>query len=100
MSEPILTRRAVSDLEEIHDHIAQNNPLNADAFVRQLLEVMGRLAESPLIGPLRPELGSGIRVFPHGNYLIVYDVHEGCVRVQHVVHGARDLGRISASDAT
>jgi toxin ParE1/3/4 len=41
---------------------------------------------------LRPELGDGVRVLPHGRYLIFYrEVIKG-LRIERIMHGARDIG--------
>ena len=43
------------------------------------------------MGRARPDLGDGIRLMPHGNYLIFYSVHDDAVRIERVMHGARDI---------
>ncbi|WP_186408498.1 type II toxin-antitoxin system RelE/ParE family toxin, partial [Candidatus Accumulibacter aalborgensis] len=52
----------------------------------------GRLTNQPGIGAPRPELGDGVRMLPHGRYLIFYWANEDVVRIARVLHSARDMG--------
>lgn len=100
MSKPRFTRRAANDLEEIHAYIAENNPLNADDFVAQLLAVIEKLTDSPRIGVLRNDIAPNARVLPYKDYLIIYEAVGNDVRIDHIVHGARDLPNLpSPSDS-
>jgi plasmid stabilization system protein ParE len=40
----------------------------------------------------RSELKQGIRSCPHGAYVIFFTVDDQGVRIERVLHGARDLG--------
>ena len=80
------------DLEEIGDFIAKDNPARALSFIRELREKCTRLAFPSAIGAPRPELGEGIRMLPHGRYLIFYREDNSSVRIERVMHGARDIG--------
>ncbi|MBL8398922.1 MAG: type II toxin-antitoxin system RelE/ParE family toxin [Candidatus Accumulibacter sp.] len=79
------------DLEDIGDYIAQDNPLRAVSFVRELREACMRLVHHPGIGALRPELLSGLRILPYGRYLIAYSAGDTTVRVERILHSARDI---------
>lgn len=84
--------RAVDDLTAIGDFIAQDNPARARSFVRELVARCRRIVGQPRAAPLRPCLGSGVRVVVVGAYLIIYTQQDdGAVLVERVVHGARDL---------
>lgn len=79
------------DLEDIGDYIAQDNPLRAVSFVRELREACMRLVHHPGIGAPRPELLSGLRVLPYGRYLIAYRTGDTTVRVERILHSARNI---------
>lgn len=50
------------------------------------------LSRAPGIGTTRPELGDGIRMLPHGRYLIIYRRVNTGLRIERILHGARDIG--------
>jgi toxin ParE1/3/4 len=85
--------RAARDLEEIGDYIARDNPLRAVSFLNELMETCGKIAAAPLSFEARPNIGPNIRRAVHGRYLIFYTVQPSAVRVERILHGARDLGR-------
>jgi toxin ParE1/3/4 len=83
---------ALDDLMGIAKYIAQDNPQRARSFVAELRASCSTLARQPGMGRLRPELGVGVRLFPHGNYVILFSALAGSgVRIERVLHGARDL---------
>jgi toxin ParE1/3/4 len=43
------------------------------------------------MGRLRSDLGIGVRLFPHGNYVILFSAVNSGVLIERVLHGARDL---------
>jgi len=79
------------DLIDIAAFIAQDNPARAKSFVDELEADCGRLIIQPGIGAPRPDLGDGVRVLPHGRYLIFYRADEKLVRIARVLHSARDM---------
>ena len=86
-----LSPRAASDLEEIGDYIATDNPLRAGTFVDDIQKHCLLLAEKPKAFPLRQEFGAGVRVAVHGNYLIFFRILPQEIRVDRILHGARNL---------
>ena len=50
------------------------------------------LGHAPGIGTARPELGKGIRLLPHGRYFIFYREAHGGLRIERIMHSARDAG--------
>lgn len=88
----IFSRSAETDLEEIGDYIAQDNPLRAVTFVREVRQHCARLARYPDVGSLRNACGEGIRVIPHGRYLIFYRQQGEALRIERILHSARDVG--------
>ena len=92
MPKPRFSQAALRDLQDILHYIAQDSPTQARRVRDALRDRCRRLAEFPEAAALRPELGEGIRVAPHGSYLILYSSRGGQgVVVERVVHGARDL---------
>jgi plasmid stabilization system protein ParE len=90
-----LTASAESDLRQIGDWIANDNPMRAISFVEELSLACRKLAEAPLASPVlasHPE--SGVRRRPYRNYLIFYRLQDDVIEILHVVHGARDYDAI------
>lgn len=66
------TPQAETDLEEIGDYIALDNPNRATTFVREIREHCEQIASDPLRYEARPELGDKVRTCAHGNYVIFF----------------------------
>ncbi len=92
----LLSPRAAADLEEIADFIARDNPVRAASFVAELEAKCRAVAETPELYPARTDLGQGLRMAVHGRYLVLYrDLPgESTVRVERVLHSARNLPRL------
>jgi toxin ParE1/3/4 len=88
------TAPADSDLEAIGDWIANDDPVRARSFVRELRKVAGTLARYPQRYPLLPGSVREVRKKVHGQYLILYRVFEEEVQILRVVHGSRELTEI------
>ncbi len=85
----VFTEEAETDLEQIADAIAQDSPLRARSFVRELRDLCERLTDAPTGYPLVPRYEhTGLRRRVHGNYLIFYRVDVNAIEVIHVLHGA------------
>jgi toxin ParE1/3/4 len=87
----VVTPRAAADLEDIGDHIALDSPAAAARTIDHLEEVSILLSEHPRIGISRDDIAKGVRVFPVGNYLILFRTLADGVEVVRYVHGARQL---------
>lgn len=83
--------RAAADLEEIADYIAQDNPGRAFAFVQEIRERCAGIVLAPQAAPRRDDLLPGIRMATFRRYLIFYTVASASVRIERVLHGARDI---------
>ncbi len=81
---------AERDLEEIGDYIARDNPVRALSFIREIREHCRLISDAPRAAPLWPELGDNLRMVPHGRYLILYSVLDDHLRIERVLHAARD----------
>ncbi len=82
---------AEQDLEEIGDYIARDNPPRAVSFIREIRERCIKITAAPTGAPLRHELGEGIRMVAFGHYLIFYAIDSESVRVERILHGARNI---------
>ena len=86
------------DLIDIWTYIAQDNPDAADGLLDRFEEVMGRLAERPLMGRKRPELGEALRSFPIRNYVIFYLPNDEGVEIIRILSGYRDIDTHDVTD--
>jgi toxin ParE1/3/4 len=82
---------ALDDLIGIAKYIARDNPTRARSFTSELRASCAARAKQPGMGRLRVDLGLGVRLFPHGNYVILFSAGTGGVLIERVLHGARDL---------
>ncbi|MBK5963225.1 plasmid stabilization protein [Thiocystis minor] len=82
---------AVTDLEEIADYIARDNPRRALSFIRELRERCERLVSFPEVARLRPEISESIRLVPYGRYVVCYRLQPGEIRIERIVQGGRNL---------
>jgi toxin ParE1/3/4 len=83
--------KAYTDLDAIADYIAEDNPRRAQSFVEELLAVCAEITTRPKGYPARTELGKGVRVALHGRYMIFFRDLPEEIRIERVLHGARDL---------
>jgi toxin ParE1/3/4 len=91
------TPQAESDLEEIGDYIALDNPRRAVTFIREMRLRCEKIADGPHHYVVRPDLGDTIRICAHGNYLIVFEQSDGGALILRVLHGARSLPGVLGS---
>ena len=82
------------DLDGIFDWIAEDNPDAAERHVRRLVEAALALHDFPERGPLRSEIGEGVRSLTVARYLVLYRIESDAVEIVRFIHGARDLKRI------
>ena len=92
MARPRFTTDAFRDLEGITTWLGTRNPVAASQWTDRIEAECWRLARDPGIGQLRPDLATGLRFFPVGNYLIFYRASVEGIEVIRVIHGARDYG--------
>ena len=85
--------KASTDLDAVADYIAEDNPQRAQSFIEELLAVCAEIPATPKGYPARPELGKGVRVALHGRYMIFFRERSDEIRIERVLHGARDLVR-------
>lgn len=85
---------ARNDIISIGRHIAEDNEAAANRFRIALTARCLKLGVSGRSHRLRPELGEGVRAVSFGRYLIIFTVLDDRVRIERVVHSARNLSDI------
>jgi toxin ParE1/3/4 len=94
MTRVVLTDAAKQDQLEIWLYIAADNPDAADRLLDEMDETLRLLAGAPGLGRVRDDIAPGLRYFPIGNYLILYEALPDGITVVRLVHGARQLARL------
>lgn len=86
--------RAAADIAEVWDYIAEDSPMQADAWVDRLDARLHVLVTQPLMGRARQELMPGLRSLPFGRYVIFYQLLNDGIDVVRVLHSARDIDAV------
>jgi toxin ParE1/3/4 len=90
---------ASRDIEQILDLVASQSGFDgSEKFLATFNQKCQRLAQFPMMGKSRAELGLGVRSFPYSPYLIFYHQIEGGVEILRVVSGYRNLSALFAED--
>jgi len=90
-----ITVEAEADLEAIGDFIAQDNPVRALSFVRELTQLCFDIADIPQAWPVVPRYEHhGVRRRVHGRYLIFYRIGADRITILHILNGAMDVEAI------
>jgi plasmid stabilization system protein ParE len=97
MSGFVLHPDALTDLSEIWEFIAADNPSAADRVIEEIYEAIRALVPFPLQGHQRSDLSSRpLRFHPIRNFLIAYAPDEKPLLVLAVLHGRRNPRVIAA----
>jgi toxin ParE1/3/4 len=83
--------KALQDLQDIGDFVAQDNPSRAITFVKEMVGHCTKLASAPEAYPVLADLDPGIRRAVHGAYLILFRLMGDELRVVRILHGSRLL---------
>lgn len=94
MTRVVLTDSAKQDQLDIWLYVAADNPDAADRLLDEIDDVLRLLSGAPGLGRARDDIAPGLRYFPVGNYLILYELLPDGITVVRLVHGARQLSRI------
>jgi toxin ParE1/3/4 len=86
------------DLLDIGDYIAKDSRENARRFVGKLIEQCKRLGITPLGYASREDLAPGLRMAAIGRYVIFFRIVDSAVRIERVLHGARNLPVVIEGD--
>jgi toxin ParE1/3/4 len=85
-----LSPKVPGELEEIADFIAKDSPRPALRFLRLLRTRMKEIARQLEHYRLRPELGADARLATVDRYVILFRIRQHTVRIERVLHGARN----------
>jgi toxin ParE1/3/4 len=94
MARAILSTRARVDVEEIWQFIAAHRVSAADKQIDRFDQAILLLLEHSGAGQKREDLAPGLRMYPIGNYLILYKPTDFGIEVVRIAHGARDLVKL------
>lgn len=83
--------RAGDDLIELWSHIAVDNPSAADRMLDTIETKLRLLTATPGLGPARPDIAEGLRLFLIRRYVALYRELPDGIEVVRVVHGMRRL---------
>jgi toxin ParE1/3/4 len=86
-----ISEPAREDLLEIWQHVASNNPEAAERLMRSFKETFEKLLGFPSLGKERHELAIGIRSFPVGKYIVLYQPADEVLEIVRVRHGATKM---------
>lgn len=90
----VWTVHARRRLQEIHDRIAQDQPVNAVRWTTRVLDRGEQIGDQPRSGRMVPEYQrETIREVFEGDYRIIYRIRSQRVDVMTVHHGAQRLPR-------
>src|SRR5690606_29553153 len=79
------------DLIEIGDFIALDSRANARRFVGMLRDQCQRIGRAPLGYASREDLAPALRMAPYGNYVVFFRVFGDVVRIERILHAARNF---------
>lgn len=85
--------QAETDIQDIAAYIALDNFGAAMRWLDQVDEKAERLGEMPKLG-VAVSSRPGLRMFPLGNYLILYREVKNGIEVVRVMHGARQWQKL------
>lgn len=80
--------RAITDLEQLQEYIAQDNPIAAEQVAKMIIQAVDLLKSHPAIG--RPGRVPNTRelVIKDTPYLLPYRLRKGVIEILRVLHGA------------
>jgi toxin ParE1/3/4 len=84
----VLSPKFKSDLEEIADWIAQDNPRRALKVLDEICTQLRKIAQNPMHYQVRPEIGEDARLAVVGRYVVLFWIDDAMVRFERVAYGA------------
>jgi toxin ParE1/3/4 len=87
---------AIADLTRIADYIIETSglPRTAQAYIDRIEARCRNLADFPLVGRNRSDVGPDLRSLPFESVLIVYRVELDIVRILRVLGQAQDYEKL------
>ena len=92
VNRPRKSPQAELDITSIWQFIAEDNLKAADALIDRIEAAFDMLAQAPMAGRARDDLGSNFRSFPIRSYIIFYVPVSDGIEVVRVMHGRQDIG--------
>jgi len=91
----VWTELSISDLNEIHDYIAEDSTRYATITVNKIYQRVQPIVDNPYMGRMVPEFAiKSIRELIVGNYRIIYRIkNKNQVVILRIYHVARRLKR-------
>lgn len=91
-----LSQQAQADVDDIAYYVAleSGSLLTANRLLESIYHRFLLLGEYPHAGRRRDDLRPGLRIFPSGQYVVLYRVEGNDVLIQRVVRGSRDLAAL------
>ncbi len=83
--------QAEIDVTSIWQFIAEDNLKAADGLIDRIEAAFDMLAQTPMAGRAREDLGSNLRSFPVRGYVIFYVPVSDGIEVVRVMSGRRDI---------
>jgi len=91
----VLSHEATTDLRDIHDYIAADDPMAARRVLEDIRTGMHRLADHPGLGHLGDDLADeAFRVWTVHSYLVIYRPDARPLQVVPVLSGYRDIATL------
>ena len=89
-------QRAIADLDEIYDYIAEDAPDRATESIRKLVKAAELLRSFPDLGVSKLKSNPELRIYPFQNYLIIYQpkIKFDRIEIVRIIHGARDYFKL------
>ena len=100
MASVTFSPKSRQDLLDIGDFIAKDSRANALRFVGKLMEQCQRIGNAPMGYTSRDDLAPGLRMAAIGRYVIFFRLIDSTVRIERVLHGARNLPVVLGGDNT
>lgn len=96
-----LTESAAREVDEILEGITSRDGLERALHVADALESAFRfLCSAPNAGTTKPHVtDENVRWWTVFNYVVMYRCESEVLNIVHVLHGARDLGRMLSEEA-
>jgi plasmid stabilization system protein ParE len=100
MAQVVWTTRALSHLRAITEYSAEHfSPTRAEKMAARLYGAADLLGRSPLLGPVVPEFGRDhLREWYVKPYRVLYQVRADVCYIVSVIHGSRNLARVTDPD--
>jgi toxin ParE1/3/4 len=86
-----LSKAAQRDIDAMHAYgIANFGKPVADAYSKQLLDLLDLLQDNPRMGRERSEFNSELRTLRYRSHLIFYKLNQRGIRIHRILHGSQN----------